>query len=128
MPAMKQTLGQRIRRLRKDADLTQVALASKAGVAQSVISDLERDVYDEPSASLIAAIASVLMKTPQYILTGEGEENSVGKLAPAEHDLLHLFRLLEPTDQQRLLGHAKVYLGVDVPAPSKRARKQHPSE
>jgi len=52
----------------------------------------------------------------------------VGKLAPAEHDLLHLFRLLEPTDQQRLLGHAKVYLGVDVPAPSKRARKQHSSD
>jgi len=38
-----ETLGQRLRRLRQAAELTQVDLAERAGTTQDHISDLERD-------------------------------------------------------------------------------------
>ena len=41
-----ETFGERLKNSRKEAKLSQVAVASRIGVSQGLISDLENDVYD----------------------------------------------------------------------------------
>lgn len=67
------TLGNRIRTLRKSHGLSQPALAKKAGVTQSTISDLEND-KKSTSADNLMAIAKILKTTQEYLLTGEHPE------------------------------------------------------
>lgn len=54
------TLGERIRRLRGEAELSQVKLAEMADVDQKSISRLENDAIGEPSAKLICGVAAAL--------------------------------------------------------------------
>lgn len=67
------TLGNRIRTLRKSHGLSQPALAKKAGVTQSTISDLEND-KKSTSADNLMAIAKILKTSQEYLLTGEHPE------------------------------------------------------
>lgn len=53
-------LGQKIRRLREDAGLTQQALAAQIGTQPSAISRIEDADYDRHSVSLLARIAEAL--------------------------------------------------------------------
>src|SRR5690349_17280132 len=53
-------LGARLRELRRDRHLTQMALAAKAGIAQSYLSDLERGIEENPSREVSRAIAIAL--------------------------------------------------------------------
>lgn len=82
------TLGNRIRTLRKSHDLSQPALAKKAGVTQSTISDLENDKKGTSAENLLA-IAKVLGTTQEYLLTGgySGEVNAMGKIIEFEREL-----------------------------------------
>ena len=52
-------LGQNIRRFRRDADLTQIELASEVGMSQPTLSDLERGARDVRTEQL-AQIARAL--------------------------------------------------------------------
>jgi len=54
-----QTLGQRLVRLRKDADLTQAALAALVGVSQVQISLIESG-QREPSVGVLRKLAKAL--------------------------------------------------------------------
>lgn len=67
------TLGNRIRQLRMSQGLKQPALAKKAGVAQSTISDLENDKKGA-SADIIQALAQALNTTQDYLMTGKTPE------------------------------------------------------
>lgn len=59
-----ETFGQRLRRLR---GVTQVGLAEAIGLAQSNISDHERDVY-RPNSDMLTAIAAKLKVSADEIL------------------------------------------------------------
>jgi transcriptional regulator with XRE-family HTH domain len=77
----KETIGQRIARLRKGRGLTQAELAEKIGISTSVITDYERGkahLYDE----LIARFAVALGVSSDEIL-GLKNASSHGKLAPS---------------------------------------------
>ncbi len=52
--------GVRLRRLRKERNLTQVEVAKAVGIAQSYLSDLERGIETNPSREVIQALAKVL--------------------------------------------------------------------
>ena len=103
------TMGARLLLLRENSRMTQVTLARKIGVAQSVISDMEHDTYKKPSASLIAALADALCSTPEWILTGHGEELATTRLSDNEHALLKVFRILDAKDQARILAAAQAF-------------------
>ena len=110
VPDMGKSIGDRIRELREAAHLTQVQLAKKIGVRQSVISDMERDKYGRPSAGLVAQLAHVLGSPPEYILEGTGDRVATTRLTDAERELLRIHRLLEPRDQRRLANQALALL------------------
>ena len=68
---MEETLGQRIRRLRKFARMTQQTLADHAGVSHSQISGIETDDRKSgPSSSQIMPLAIALGVSADYLLSG----------------------------------------------------------
>jgi len=67
---MEETLGERVRRLRKDKDWTQVALAYNADRAPSVVSQVETGKR-EPELSTIKALAEALDVDWRYLLLGD---------------------------------------------------------
>ncbi|MBB5075020.1 helix-turn-helix domain-containing protein [Nonomuraea endophytica] len=66
-----QTIGQRLRRLRKKRGLTQPELARKAGVSLDLVSKLERDVRESMSWTSMIKLARALDVDPGYI-AGKG--------------------------------------------------------
>jgi SOS-response transcriptional repressor LexA len=67
-----QTIGQRIRALRRSKKLTQVQLAKIAGVSSPAVTEWEKDSY-HPKAASLEAMANEFGVTVEYILTGKGQ-------------------------------------------------------
>lgn len=83
-----QTIGQRIRALRRSKKLTQVQLAKIAGVSSPAVTEWEKDGY-LPKAASLEAMANEFGVTTEYILTGKGgssvaqkEQSNVIPVAP----------------------------------------------
>ncbi len=74
----KESLGQRLARLRKDRGFTQVELASKMGIIQSLVSDYERDRI-RPYPEMLARFALNLDATIDEIV---GLQRPKAKEAP----------------------------------------------
>ncbi|OBA12125.1 geranylgeranyl reductase [Acinetobacter pittii] len=66
------TIGQRIRALRRAKKLTQMQLAKIAGVSSPAVTEWEKDSY-LPKAGSLEAMANAFGVTTEYILTGKGE-------------------------------------------------------
>lgn len=66
------TIGQRIRALRRAKKLTQVQLAKIAGVSSPAVTEWEKDSY-LPKAGSLEAMANAFGVTTEFILTGKGE-------------------------------------------------------
>ncbi len=58
-----ESTGSKFRRWREEAGRTQGYVAEKAGVAQSTVSNVERDAYPDPGAVTLKAMAAVLGHT-----------------------------------------------------------------
>lgn len=68
-------LGERIKELRKENDLTQPQLAKLIGVSKGMISIWENDI-NEPKATYIAKLALVLNTSTDYLLGIEDEHGT----------------------------------------------------
>jgi transcriptional regulator with XRE-family HTH domain len=64
------TVGQRIRRERKRLAITGRELARRAGLAQSLISSIERGQTLDPRVSTVIALSRVLGLTVQDLIVG----------------------------------------------------------
>lgn len=74
----RETLGQRVRRRRRELRLSQAELAQMANVNQGYISEIERDRRN-PSRRTIRALA-VALDTPDAVLIGGGAEHDAPQL------------------------------------------------
>lgn len=63
-------IGERVREARKEKGMTQKDLASKVGITQPTLSDLEKG--ESTATSHIAKIASALEVSPLWLETGRG--------------------------------------------------------
>jgi transcriptional regulator with XRE-family HTH domain len=72
-----ESIAQRIKALRVGRGLNQTELAEAVGVRQSTISDIERGANFE--ASTLMALSKVLLKSPQFIMTGQPEANELSE-------------------------------------------------
>ncbi len=94
-------LGERLRRLRRSAGLSQEELARQAGVKALQISKYERGIY-APRAAVLGRIAVALETTTDYLLAGQAVAAKDGLTTvlprldalPAELRA-HLFELLD---------------------------------
>ena len=76
-----ETLGARVRRLRKERRISQVELARTANVNQGYISEIERNRRN-PSRRTIAALA-IALDVPEAVLIGGGSEHDTPQLFDA---------------------------------------------
>ncbi len=97
-----ETIGQRVRRLRKQKRLTQQELVLRAGINQGYLSSIERD-QREPSKRTIVALALAL-DVPPAILIGAGSDHDAPQ--PLESRELPLFGAIpagKPAESQEQL-------------------------
>jgi transcriptional regulator with XRE-family HTH domain len=99
----KETLGQRLARIRKERGLTQVELAERTGLIQVVVSDYERGRLRLP-ADMAVRFAEVLGLTTDELLRPKRKNAA----QPGKKPSLKLVRRMEqiealPTYQQRAL-------------------------
>lgn len=73
------TLGERIKYLRKSSSTSQETLSKETGISRSNISKIESNGID-PSANAVMAIARFFRVSSDWLLTGEnpGLENAMG--------------------------------------------------
>jgi transcriptional regulator with XRE-family HTH domain len=76
-------IGRRVKRLRDQWGWTQVDLAHRAGIKQSLLSRLESGSRDNPTADTIVRLARTLRCTTDYLLGMFDEEQKGTPEAPA---------------------------------------------
>lgn len=126
--------GERLRRLRKDSDLTQGQLAEQIGVVPSAVGKYERLEASYPSVDTLIKIADYFNVSLDYLLRGKkitsGVENNISgqlsnspfiqannggvifngegnkSLSPEAVELLHIYENLGGRDRLKLLNFA----------------------
>lgn len=126
--------GERLRRLRKDRDITQSQLATEIGVVASAIGKYERLPDSYPSVEVLVKIADYFEVSTDYLLRGthpiQSVENNISGhltnsyfvqanhggvvlngdskqvLSPEAIELLHIYETLKGRDRLRLLNYA----------------------
>ncbi len=104
MPNMT-TIGSRIRLLRKKRGLKQDALAKLVGITQGSLSLIETNKTAIPAGETLAGLCRVLGTTPDFIIAGGGDPDSI-EGAIMEHELVFLWRDLPPEGRQMVLDSA----------------------
>ena len=91
------TLGERIKRRRKELNMSQSELADKVGISYAQIGRYEtKDV--QPPAKTLTSIAEVLGLSPEFLLYGSTEEKAKARLSDPE--LIHQFKAIEAMEEE----------------------------
>lgn len=106
-----ETVGQRIRKLRKANNWTQEQFADRVNVSPQKVSNWERD-YTPPSVEDIAKIAQVCNTESDYILTGRTSPLTSSAKSDkhlSEFENLFFFELdkLSEEDKKKALEHVR---------------------
>ncbi|WP_181346814.1 helix-turn-helix domain-containing protein [Thalassobacillus sp. CUG 92003] len=71
-------IGDRIKQIRKDKNLSLSELADRAGVAKSYLSSIERNLQSNPSVQFLEKISAELGVSINYLLHGAQDEEIAG--------------------------------------------------
>ena len=108
-----ESLGQRIARLRKQKGFTQVELAEKIGIIQSLVSDYERDRL-RPHPDMIVRLALALDVSADEILGLSAPKIKNGAVKNRRlQRRLHDIDRLPKRDQDALIRTIDAFLGKD---------------
>lgn len=77
----KQTLGERVKLLRKSYSLTQAEFAREIGKSQLTVGNLERGVSEEVQPETLNNIIKRFGVTREWLIDGKGEMEPIRKLA-----------------------------------------------
>ena len=106
------TISERILKVLKDRNMTQVEFAKQVGIATSTISEWKKKKTN-PTADKIMNICNVLQITPEQLLTGKGiedEENITvtsreSCFTPYDIQLVQDYHGLKEEQQKRLMAY-----------------------
>ena len=103
---MANALGEKIRRLRKEKQLTLDGLAEATGSSKSYIWELENKNPPRPSAEKVARIAEALGVTNDFLVNETSQT-----LSARDHEQVFFrnYRQLEPDEQAKLRGIAELW-------------------
>lgn len=106
-----ETIGSRIRAIRKLNKINQVDFSNRIGISQATLSELEQDKY-KPSVETILSIVSEFGVNIEWILIGgkDSETKAIGlnRVSEREAVLLELFERLKSTDQEEIIEFIKL--------------------
>ncbi len=130
------TLGERIKKLRLEAGLTQEELAKEIGYStKTSISKIENDVLDI-NQSTIVALARALKTTPSVLMGWTEKENKPPLKLPSadEQELLTIYRNVNQEGQDyimqtaRMVGDTERYQKPDIRLKHARSADDHGAE
>lgn len=73
------TIGERIKKLRKDAGFSQAKFSTTLGLTQSFLSGLEKGRY-QPTVALLIRVANIYKPDAHWLLTGESSTSEAHKV------------------------------------------------
>jgi transcriptional regulator with XRE-family HTH domain len=103
-------LGERLKALRKRADLSQTALAGKIGVSYSQYGRYELKGV-QPPANILNKLADILNTSVDYLINGDSDEKAKATLKNT--DLLQKFREIEAmpeSEQHSIMNVINAYI------------------
>lgn len=126
------TFGGRLKAARKAKRMTQAELGQKAGLAQSMISEIEKGAYADSART--AQLAHVLGVRAIWLAEGKGmrgEQEAV--LAEDEVELISLYRAIDKDTRPALLARARSLIRAIEeeplpPTPADSTKKSSPSQ
>jgi transcriptional regulator with XRE-family HTH domain len=89
------SLGERIKQLRKQLNMSQSELAEKVGISYAQVGRYETKGA-QPPAETLKKIADALGVSPDYLIYGASDEKAKNKLSDAE--LINQFKAIEEMD------------------------------
>ena len=82
------TLGEKIKFLREQYNMTQTDVAKKIGVATQTVFKYEKNIVTNIPLDTIEKLASIFCVTPAYLMGWEDEQSATKKEQPASEPLL----------------------------------------
>jgi transcriptional regulator with XRE-family HTH domain len=105
----KESLGQRLARLRKARGMTQVELAQQVGLSQPNISEYERDTF-RPNSDTLLSLAQVLKVSADELLGHRVSAKEVPRVSRKLMRRMEEIEKLPATDQRALLKTIDTFL------------------
>ena len=105
--------GDRLKRTRRAARMSQTDLAKQIGVARSTVSKWESVPNVDPGAKLLRSAAKALNTTEEYLLNGKGGGNLAARLAREMANLEAQISKLRPKEQEELIRDIR-YKSKDI--------------
>lgn len=114
------TISERILKVLKDRDMTQVEFAKQVGIATSTISEWKKKKTN-PAADKIMNICNVLQITSEQLLTGKGIEDEEeiaaaspeSRFTPYDIQLIEDFHGLKEEQQKRLVAYMEALKKIE---------------
>jgi transcriptional regulator with XRE-family HTH domain len=76
------------------------------GISQPSLSLIENDKTAVPAGDTLAALCKALQTTPDFIMAGTGDADSIASMVQ-EHELVYLYRDLPEAGRQMVLDAAR---------------------
>ena len=114
------TISERILKVLKDRNMTQVEFAKQVGIATSTISEWKKKKTN-PAADKIMNICNVLQITPEQLLTGKGIEDEEeiaaaspeSRLTPYDIQLIEDYHGLKEEQKKRLMAYVEALKKIE---------------
>lgn len=114
------TISERILKVLKDRNMTQVEFAKQVGIATSTISEWKKKKTNS-AADKIMNICNVLQITPEQLLTGKGIEDEEeiaaaspeSRFTPYDIQLIEDFHGLKEEQQKRLVAYMEALRKIE---------------
>ncbi len=109
------TIGKRVRHLRKEREWTQTELAKRVGVTQSAVAQIEGGVTETLRGEVLAGLCREFGTLPEYLLWGQGRVAD-HETAMLMAELARLAQTMTARALGVLLQRAREYAAIGEPA------------
>lgn len=103
------TLGQRIRNIMEDCDITQKQMAKDLNLATSTLNGYLCGTR-QPDFDMLLSIARYLSVSTDYLLNNTNELHGGENLTEQESEMLRCYRQLDADQRELILEQAKLYI------------------
>ena len=118
-------IASRIRKARRDADLTQQELADRMGISRTMIAVMETREYN-PGAKMLERLAKALNVPVSTFFEEKPTTREVYyKLENEEIELLDSFRMLSPAKKETLIETLNYLLSLPTVKPKQKIQRQN---
>lgn len=107
-----ETMGDRIKRLRIENNMTLEELGNKVGVGKSTVRKWENGIIANMRRDKIAKLATALGVSPAYLMDWESSTTSPSESTESSKKLIDIYGQLIPHNQRKVLTYSKNLLST----------------